>query len=171
MKKIKYLCLLFVLISSGFIYADYIDENKAFWAESHKHLKPEVTVTKWFVPFKTKNRNDKNTIKIISVFEAHRNSYLKGHIHTGLDIIPDKKYGKYTDVYPIERALRDTRLSMIWTGTSEIMNLLIQHEYYNQVLDPSYDRRKMEKDAMNPDEAERCFSDEDMWEVHENEQE
>lgn len=34
----------------------------------------------------------------------------------------------YTDVYPIERALRDTRLSMIWTGTSEIMSLLIQHE-------------------------------------------
>ena len=72
----------------------------------------------------------------------------------------------YTDVYPIERALRDIRLSMIWTGTSQIMNLLIQHEYYSQVLDPSYDRRKIEKDAMNPDERERCFTDEDMWNVH-----
>ena len=28
----------------------------------------------------------------------------------------------YTDVYPIERLLRDIRLSMIWTGTSEIMS-------------------------------------------------
>ena len=72
----------------------------------------------------------------------------------------------YTDVYPIERALRDTRLAMIWTGTSQIMNLLIQHEYYNQVMDPAYDRRKMEKDAMHPDETERCYTDEDMWEVH-----
>jgi acyl-CoA dehydrogenase len=72
----------------------------------------------------------------------------------------------YTDVYPIERALRDTRLAMIWTGTSQIMNMLIQHEYYNQVLDPAYDRRKMEKDAMNPKESERCFTDEDMWDVH-----
>jgi acyl-CoA dehydrogenase len=71
----------------------------------------------------------------------------------------------YTDVYPIERALRDIRLGMIWTGTSEIMNLMIQHEYYNQVLDPAYDRRKMEKDAMNPDESERCFTDEDMHTV------
>jgi len=71
----------------------------------------------------------------------------------------------YTDVYPIERALRDIRLGMIWTGTSEIMNLMIQHEYYNQVLDPTYDRRKMEKDAMNPDESERCFTDEDMHTV------
>lgn len=72
----------------------------------------------------------------------------------------------YTDVYPIERALRDTRLAMIWTGTTQIMNLLIQHEYYNQVLDPTYDRRKMDKDAMNPDESERCYTDEDMWDVH-----
>ena len=72
----------------------------------------------------------------------------------------------YTDVYPIERSLRDMRLAMIWTGTSQIMNLLIQHEYYNQVLDPGYDRRKMEKDAMNPDESERCFTDEDMWAIH-----
>ncbi|MGD8371479.1 MAG: acyl-CoA dehydrogenase family protein [Syntrophobacterales bacterium] len=68
----------------------------------------------------------------------------------------------YTDVYPIERALRDTRLGMIWTGTSEIMNLLIQHEYYNEVLDPSYDRRKIENDAMCPDESERCYTDDDM---------
>lgn len=29
----------------------------------------------------------------------------------------------YTDVYPIERALRDIRLGMIWTGTSEIMDV------------------------------------------------
>ncbi len=68
----------------------------------------------------------------------------------------------YTDVYPIERALRDIRLGMIWTGTSEIMNLLIQHEYYSQVLDSAYDRRILEEDAMNPDSSERCFTDEDM---------
>ncbi len=40
----------------------------------------------------------------------------------------------YTDVYPIERVVRDIRLSQIWTGTNEIMNLLIQHEYYKKVL-------------------------------------
>ncbi|MGD9031195.1 MAG: acyl-CoA dehydrogenase family protein [Desulfobacteraceae bacterium] len=72
----------------------------------------------------------------------------------------------YTDVYPIERALRDTRLALIWTGTSQIMNLLIQHEYYNQVLYEPYDRRKLEQDAMHPDESERCFTDEDMWNIH-----
>lgn len=68
----------------------------------------------------------------------------------------------YTDVYPVERAFRDIRLGMIWTGTSEIMNLLIQHEYYNQVLDAAYDRRHLEDDAMHPDTSERCFTDDDM---------
>jgi acyl-CoA dehydrogenase len=72
----------------------------------------------------------------------------------------------YTDVYPIERALRDTRLALIWTGTSQIMNLLIQHEYYDQVLNQSYDRRKLEQDAMHPDDSERCFDDQDMWKIH-----
>lgn len=71
----------------------------------------------------------------------------------------------YTDVYPIERVLRDQRLAMIWTGTTEIMNLMIQHEYYNQILDPSYDRRSMEDDATNPDITERCFTDDDMTDV------
>jgi alkylation response protein AidB-like acyl-CoA dehydrogenase len=29
----------------------------------------------------------------------------------------------YTSIYPIERFLRDCRLTMIWTGTNEVMNL------------------------------------------------
>jgi len=73
----------------------------------------------------------------------------------------------YTDVYPIERALRDVRLGMIWTGTSEIMNLMIQHEYYNEVLDPAYNRRIMEDDATHPDATERCLTDDDMQDVFE----
>jgi alkylation response protein AidB-like acyl-CoA dehydrogenase len=52
----------------------------------------------------------------------------------------------YTNVYPIERLLRDTRLLMIWTGTNEIMNLLIQHEYYNELGRPSQ-ARDVEADA------------------------
>jgi alkylation response protein AidB-like acyl-CoA dehydrogenase len=40
----------------------------------------------------------------------------------------------YTNIYPIEKMLRDTRLMMIWTGTNEVMNLIIQHEYFKEVL-------------------------------------
>jgi hypothetical protein len=43
----------------------------------------------------------------------------------------------YTSVYPIERLLRDARLMTIWTGTNQIMNLLIQHEYYRELGAPA----------------------------------
>ncbi|MHA1697674.1 MAG: acyl-CoA dehydrogenase family protein, partial [Promethearchaeota archaeon] len=57
----------------------------------------------------------------------------------------------YTQIYPIERYLRDVRLSFIWTGTSEIMNLIIQHEFYKELLQKiqKKDVRDNEADAMN----------------------
>lgn len=55
----------------------------------------------------------------------------------------------YTNVYPIERLLRDIRLLSIWTGTNEIMNLLIQHEYYHELTkrDLKTTPRDVEQDA------------------------
>jgi alkylation response protein AidB-like acyl-CoA dehydrogenase len=53
----------------------------------------------------------------------------------------------YTQVYPIERLLRDARLAPIWTGSNEIMKLLIQHEVYKMMGLPSRDRN-VEMDAM-----------------------
>ncbi len=53
----------------------------------------------------------------------------------------------YTNVYPLEKMLRDARLSIIWTGTSEIMNLIIQHEYYRETLAPADKVRNVEEDA------------------------
>jgi alkylation response protein AidB-like acyl-CoA dehydrogenase len=74
----------------------------------------------------------------------------------------------YTEVYPIERMVRDIRLAQIWTGTNEIMNLLIQHEFYKEVLEGNQDLRNVELDARGQNaEAEKCFTDEDMWQVHE----
>ncbi|MFA3781624.1 acyl-CoA dehydrogenase family protein [Melioribacteraceae bacterium 4301-Me] len=65
----------------------------------------------------------------------------------------------YTNVFPIERMLRDTRLIMIWTGTNEIMNLVIQHEYFKQLLtnDGEFvqkDIRNLEKDAVDADKTD-----------------
>ena len=74
----------------------------------------------------------------------------------------------YTDIYPVEKAVRDIRLSQIWTGTNEIMNLLIQHEYYKEVIEGIQDARNYELDAFSHDaESEKCYSDDDMWRVHE----
>ncbi|MBU1740977.1 MAG: acyl-CoA dehydrogenase, partial [Proteobacteria bacterium] len=75
----------------------------------------------------------------------------------------------YTDVYPIEKMIRDTRLCQIWTGTNQVMNLLIQHEYYREVLSGADRSRDVEADATSfGDETEKCYTDEDMWRVHED---
>lgn len=62
----------------------------------------------------------------------------------------------YTQVYPIEKLLRDTRLSMIWTGTSEIMNLIIQHEFYKELGERKNrkDERDIEADAIEAGAAD-----------------
>ncbi|MEW5952845.1 MAG: acyl-CoA dehydrogenase family protein [Bacillota bacterium] len=60
----------------------------------------------------------------------------------------------YTRVYPIERLLRDARLAMIWTGTSEIMSLIIQHEYYKELTGYVSDRRDVEEDAQDAGRVE-----------------
>ncbi len=55
----------------------------------------------------------------------------------------------YTTVYPIERLLRDARLASIWTGTNEIMSLIIQHEWYKEILTEKWLGRDVEQDAID----------------------
>lgn len=60
----------------------------------------------------------------------------------------------YTNVYPVERMLRDIRLIMIWTGTSEIMDLIIQHEFYKEQLLAGPRGRNIEMDAAEAENME-----------------
>jgi hypothetical protein len=47
---------------------------------------------------------------------------------------------------------------MIWTGTNEIMNLLIQHEFYKETLSREGGVRDVERDAMDPEgEEEKVY--------------
>ncbi|HZD23673.1 MAG TPA: acyl-CoA dehydrogenase family protein [Acidimicrobiia bacterium] len=70
----------------------------------------------------------------------------------------------YTNVFPIERLVRDSRLTQIWTGTNEIMSLLIQHEYYRELLGDGPKGRRLERDAAEAHaESEIVYEDEDMW--------
>lgn len=71
----------------------------------------------------------------------------------------------YTNVYPIERMVRDNRLIQIWTGTNEVMDQIIQHEYYTEVLSEKFPGRDLEADAKEHlAEGEKIFTDDDMWE-------
>jgi alkylation response protein AidB-like acyl-CoA dehydrogenase len=62
----------------------------------------------------------------------------------------------YTNVYPIERIVRDIRLSMIWVGTNEIMQLIIQNEWYKEYLKvlSKENVRDVEQDAPNAGEVD-----------------
>ena len=62
----------------------------------------------------------------------------------------------YTNVYPIERILRDMRLSMIWVGTNEIMQYIIQTEWYKEYWKSvsKTDQRDVEADALHADAEE-----------------
>ncbi len=60
----------------------------------------------------------------------------------------------YSNVYPIEKMLRDVRLIMIWTGTNEIMDLIIQHEYYKEMAKEGIRGRDIEFDAVEADQVD-----------------
>jgi hypothetical protein len=54
--------------------------------------------------------------------------------------------------------LRDVRLLSIWTGTNEIMNLIIQHEFYREFLGEASVSRDVEADAEGADlEGEKVY--------------
>ena len=38
----------------------------------------------------------------------------------------------YTDVFPVERIVRDLGLASIWTGTNEVMSMIVAHEWYRE---------------------------------------
>ncbi len=67
----------------------------------------------------------------------------------------------YTDIFPVEKLLRDIRLITIWTGTNEIMNLVIQHEYYKEFKKKLSSSRMVEEDAAGAEFIEEKEYNED----------
>ncbi len=66
----------------------------------------------------------------------------------------------YTNIYPVEKMLRDIRLITIWTGTNEIMDLVIQHEFYKEFLTKKQNGRDTERDAEGADlPDEKIYND------------
>jgi alkylation response protein AidB-like acyl-CoA dehydrogenase len=65
----------------------------------------------------------------------------------------------YTNVYPVERIVRDLRLASIWTGTNEVMSLIASHEWYQEHARlGNLQARDFELDAAQADaEDEKVF--------------
>jgi murein DD-endopeptidase MepM/ murein hydrolase activator NlpD len=86
---------------TGFCRADHIDRDKDRWKPMYINANPQQMVNTWQVPFKTRDRKDIKTISVVSTFGAKRLSYIKGHFHTALDMIPKKKQETSVYVYPM----------------------------------------------------------------------
>lgn len=66
----------------------------------------------------------------------------------------------YTDIFPVERIVRDLRLASIWTGTNEVMSMIIANEWYKEYARAKEARRTRdaEMDAAAADrEAEKVY--------------
>ena len=67
----------------------------------------------------------------------------------------------YTNVYPIERLFRDSRLGITWTGSNEVQRLIIQNEVYKEILSEERGlKRDVELDTPGAHKtAEKVFSE------------
>jgi butyryl-CoA dehydrogenase len=57
----------------------------------------------------------------------------------------------YTNVFPIERIMRDLRLSSIWVGTNEVMSMIIAHEWYREYAEAGKAPRQRDFEADSPE--------------------
>lgn len=67
----------------------------------------------------------------------------------------------YTNIYPIERIFRDLRLASIWTGTNEVMSMIIANEWYKEYHGNKKTGRLRD---MEEDAAEAHAKDEKIFE-------
>jgi alkylation response protein AidB-like acyl-CoA dehydrogenase len=67
----------------------------------------------------------------------------------------------YTNIYPVERILRDLRLASIWTGTNEVMAMIIANEWYKEF---HHNRKTGALRDMEEDAAEAGAKDEKIFE-------
>jgi alkylation response protein AidB-like acyl-CoA dehydrogenase len=57
----------------------------------------------------------------------------------------------YTNVLPLERIYRDIRLASIWTGTNEVMSMIIAHEWYREAAQARAAERGRDHSADAPE--------------------
>jgi alkylation response protein AidB-like acyl-CoA dehydrogenase len=67
----------------------------------------------------------------------------------------------YTNIYPVERIFRDLRLSSIWTGTNEVMAMIIANEWYKEYW--NLKGRNLVRD-LEPDSDQADAPDEKIFE-------
>ena len=91
--------ILFILFSVFTFNSPTIENDKDRWKPYYIDATPNKIASDWFLPFAVTNRKKTSNLKIISIFGDHRDSYVKGHIHTAIDINPTSSKTKFINVF------------------------------------------------------------------------
>lgn len=91
--------ILFILFSTLLFETPTIETDKSRWKPYYIDTAPTKIADQWFLPFEGGDRKNVKNLKIISIFGDHRDSFLKGHIHTAIDVNPAKPKDKLVSVY------------------------------------------------------------------------
>lgn len=67
----------------------YSDRMKKFY----RFTKPSGIAEKWLLPFDIIDRSDIKLIRLVSNYGTYRSGHVKGHRHSGIDIVPVKNKG------------------------------------------------------------------------------
>jgi|WetSurMetagenome_2_1015567.scaffolds.fasta_scaffold28156_3 murein DD-endopeptidase MepM/ murein hydrolase activator NlpD len=93
----------------------YVNIPEAFQSDSIKkysqllkqlfvEVEPTEPAEKWFLPFDLPDRSNLGNVTFISGYGAYRSTRVKGHKHSGVDIVPADKKSKL-DVYPVSKGI------------------------------------------------------------------
>ncbi len=69
----------------------------------------------------------------------------------------------YTDIFPVERIVRDLGLASIWTGTNEVMSMIIEAEWFKEYAKREVGKAGKTRDP-EPDAANATHTEEKVYE-------
>jgi len=91
-------CALVALGAAGTLGSDPIAAEAERFKDAFVEVTPDLVVDGWQLPFAVKDRRSIKGMAVVSTFGANRQSYLRGHRHTGLDLVPRPKPKGYVEV-------------------------------------------------------------------------
>ncbi|GAA3964407.1 hypothetical protein GCM10022246_16960 [Pedobacter ginsengiterrae] len=128
----------FIFFALLFFQNPTIETDKDRWKPYYIDANPSQVAENWLIPFEAENRKSINSIKIISIFGDHRDSFFKGHIHTAIDINPAKPKGKLINVYPMANGV----ICSIHLGENQ-RTIVVKHKLKNnQIVFTTYKHLK-----------------------------
>ncbi len=115
-----------------------IDTDKNRWKPYYIDASPSAIAVNWFLPFEVADRKDIKQLKIISIFGDHRDSFLKGHMHTAIDVNPLKPTSKLIPVYAMAKGI----VCSVHLGENQ-QTVVLKHQLKDgQVIFSSYKHLK-----------------------------